>query len=38
MNIQANQLSNVASPCILDLDYDQFISILELSLELVLLC
>lgn len=38
MNIQTNQLSNVVTPCILDLDYDQFIAILDLSLELVLLC
>lgn len=37
MNILSNQLhKSVVSPNILDMDYDEFVSIIDLSLDLLL--
>ena len=37
MNILSNQLNkSVVSPNILDIEYDEFVSIIDLSLELLL--
>lgn len=37
MNIQANMLNQVVlDTCLLDMDYEVFISLLEIALELVL--